>query len=109
MAYPPHDFKCLYEHACPYLNFMSTRWVFSQYQYGQDEYQEHLKIIDRFQESLKERDEKKKRGAPMGHPGWQRPKPVNIDQTIAVDAPTVCPYCHKQGLTPSPSLHEHIQ
>jgi len=132
---------------------MSTRWVFSQYQYGQDEYQEHLKIIDRFQESLKERDEqirkltrenaelkakvkimherqfkpnkkkdaaplpdnasvepiKKKRGAPMGHPGWQRPKPVNIDQTIAVEAPTVCPYCHKQGLTLSPSLHEHIQ
>jgi len=154
MAYPPHDFKCSYEHTCPYLNFMSTRWVFSQYQYGQDEYQEHLKIIDRFHESLKERDEqirkltrenaelkakvkimherqfkpnkkkqavplqgnvpvhaplKKKRGAPMGHPGWQRPKPQHIDQTITVAAPTACPYCHKQGLSPSLSLNEHIQ
>ncbi len=153
MAYPPHDFKCPYEHTCPHLDFLSTRWVFSEYQYGQDEYQEHLKIIDRFQESIQERDEqirkltrenaelkakvkmmherrfkpnkkndaaplpgnasiaplKRKRGAPMGHPGWQRPKPVNIDQTIAVAAPTICPYCHKLGLTPAPSLHEHIQ
>lgn len=156
MPYPPPDFKCPYEHACPYLNFLSTRWVFSQYRYGQDEYQAHLEIIDRFRESLKERDElirqlerenaelkakakllherqfkpnkkkdavpvplqgnisanvpkKRKRGAPPGHPGWQRPKPERIDQTIAVAAPTRCPYCHKQGLTPSPSLHEHIQ
>lgn len=153
MAYPPHDFACPYEHTYPHLDFLSTRWVLGQYQYGQDEYQEHLEIIDRFQESLKERDErirklerenaelkakvkmmherqfkpnkqkdvaplpsnasvvpiKRKRGAPMGHPGWQRPKPVNIDQTIAVAAPATCPYCHKQGLTPSPSLREHIQ
>ena len=153
MPHPPHDFKCPYEHTCPHLDFLSTRWVFSQYQYGQDEYQEHLEIIDRFHESLKERDEqirkltrenaelkakvkmmherqfkpnkkndaaplpgkasiapiKKKRGAPMGHPGWQRPKPVNIDHTIVVAAPATCPYCHKQGLTPSPSWQEHIQ
>jgi hypothetical protein len=153
MAYPPHDFKCPCEHNCPHLDFLSTRRELSQYQYGQDEYQEHLEIIDRFQESLKERDErirkrerenaerkakvkmmherqfkpnkqkkaaplpgnasvtpvKRKRGAPTGHPGWQRPKPVNIDQTITVAAPATCPYCHKQGLTPSPSLQEHIQ
>lgn len=154
MPYPPHDFKCPYEHTCPYLNFMSTRWVFSQYNYSQDEYQKHLEIIDRFQESLKERDEqirkitrenaelkakakmlherqfkpnkkghvakcpsppqgnlpeKKRRGAPPGHPGWQRPKPQHIDQTISVAAPTICPYCSKKGLMPSRPLREHIQ
>ena len=53
--------------------------------------------------------EKKKRGAPVGHPGWVRPKPERIDRTIHVPAPTVCPYCQKHDLRPVQGLHEHIQ
>ena len=33
----------------------------------------------------------KKRGAPVGHPGWMRPKPDRIDRTVHVPAPTICP------------------
>lgn len=158
MLYPPPDFNCPHEHACPYLDFLSTTWVLGEYRRGQDDYQQHLQIIDRFDESLKEKEkrirllerenaelkaklkmlhqrqfkpnkkrdpakdskplqgdlsvnrlEKKKRGAPPGHPGWRRPKPQRIDQTISVTAPTICPYCRKKGLTPARPLREHIQ
>ena len=34
---------------------------------------------------------KRKRGAPVGHPGWVRPKPDPIDRTVHVSAPTICP------------------
>ena len=158
MPYPPPNFNCPYEHACPYLDFLSTTWVLSEYRHAQDNYQEHLQIIDRFDESLQEKEkrirllekentelkaklkmlhqrqfkpnkkrdedrrsqmpqdnlseeraQKKKRGAPTGHPGWQRPKPRHFDQTMAVSAPTTCPYCRKQDLTPAKPLREHLQ
>jgi len=153
MPYPPHDFQCLYKDACPYLDLLSTRWVISEYRRGQDRYQEHLKIIDRFDADLKDKDKRlrilerenselkakltmlhqrqfkpnkkkdsgdspkedspslnrKKRGAPVGHPGWVRPKPKRIDQTVFVPAPMVCPYCRKHNLAPSKELREHIQ
>lgn len=53
--------------------------------------------------------EKKKRGAPVGHPGWMRPKPERIDRTVHVPAPAVCPYCQKHDLRPLLGMHEHIQ
>ncbi|SPD75502.1 hypothetical protein PITCH_A640045 [uncultured Desulfobacterium sp.] len=53
--------------------------------------------------------EKKKRGAPMEHPGWVRPKPERIDRTIHVPAPTVCPFCQKNNLKPIEGTYEHIQ
>ena len=37
--------------------------------------------------------EAKKRGAPVGHPGWFRPTPTKIDRTIDVPAPPRCPHC----------------
>ncbi len=37
--------------------------------------------------------EAKKRGAPMGHPGWFRPRPDTIDRTVEVAAPGRCPLC----------------
>lgn len=37
---------------------------------------------------------KKKRGAPMGHPPWNRKKPGVINRTIKVDAPCTCPDCN---------------
>jgi hypothetical protein len=38
--------------------------------------------------------EKKKRGAPVGHPGWGRRNLIH-DQTVYVSAPSVCPHCQK--------------
>jgi transposase len=52
---------------------------------------------------------KKKRGAPVGHAAWTRPTPTRIDQTISVPAPSTCPHCGSDDLTPEGSLHEHIQ
>ena len=56
--YPPHDFECLYRHACPYLDGLSTQWVLGEYRRAYDVYQEHLRIIDGFDENLKVRDER---------------------------------------------------
>jgi transposase len=53
--------------------------------------------------------EKKKRGAPVGHPGWVRPKPDHIDQTVHVPAPTICPHCQSDDLRPMEERTEHFQ
>lgn len=50
-----------------------------------------------------------KRGAPAGHPGWQRPAPERIDQSVTVQAPSVCPHCRHEGLEPTGHLHTQIQ
>jgi hypothetical protein len=153
--WPPHDFVCLYEHTCPYLDGLSTSWVLSEYRRADDVYHEHLRIIDSFRESVQERDERirvlerenaelrakyqalhrkqfkpnrkraetdsghssqssistkpKKRGAPVGHPGWMRPIPTRIDRVVPVPVPTVCPHCGSDDLTPENTFHEHIQ
>ena len=36
---------------------------------------------------------KKKRGAPKGHPPWNRKEPDRIDQTRHASAPCHCPHC----------------
>ena len=36
---------------------------------------------------------RKPRGAPRGHPAWNRKVPENIDQTVHVEAPLFCPHC----------------
>jgi transposase len=51
----------------------------------------------------------KKRGAPLGHPAWQRPKPEKIDRTVIVPAPDACPHCHLSNLTPVNEMTQHIQ
>jgi len=53
--------------------------------------------------------EKKKRGAPVGHTGWVRPKPERIDRTVDVPAPTICPYCQSNDLRPMEESTEHFQ
>jgi len=35
----------------------------------------------------------RKRGAPLGHPGWFRPTPTEFDLLIDVAAPETCPHC----------------
>jgi len=51
----------------------------------------------------------KKRGAPVGHPGWTRPIPTRIDRIVPVPVPSVCPHCGSNDLTPEGTFHEHIQ
>ncbi len=53
--------------------------------------------------------QKKKRGAPAGHPGWSRSRPEHIDRTVQVPAPTICPHCQSRELTPIPESTEHFQ
>ena len=53
--------------------------------------------------------QRKKRGAPLGHPPWQRPKPKHLDQVVSVPAPKSCPQCHGADLQPVEPLHEHVQ
>jgi hypothetical protein len=53
--------------------------------------------------------EKKRRGAPVGHPGWVRSKPDRIDQTVHVPAPTICPHCQSDHLTSMEESTEHFQ
>ncbi len=52
---------------------------------------------------------KKKLGAPVGHPGWFRPKPTQIDRSVHVAAPQRCPHCSSSDLTPIDERMEHIQ
>jgi transposase len=54
-------------------------------------------------------DQRKKRGAPVGHPPWQRAKPRRIDQIVTIAAPRSCPHCHNSQLTPLAALHQHVQ
>ena len=37
--------------------------------------------------------EPRKRGAPVGHPGWFRPTPTKYDVLVEVAAPPDCPHC----------------
>jgi transposase len=50
-----------------------------------------------------------KRGAPVGHPGWVRPKPDHIDRIVHVPAPTICPHCQSTNLTVMEESTEHVQ
>ena len=51
----------------------------------------------------------KKRGAPIGHPGWYRPTPDKIDRTFTVPPPLACPHCRAENLLPLTETTEHIQ
>jgi transposase len=53
--------------------------------------------------------EKKKRGAPLGHPPWVRPQPERIDRVVEVVAPSSCPHCQQADLQPVAETHQHLQ
>src|SRR6266446_5121087 len=130
----PPDFCCPYRDGCPYLEGLSTSWVFQryqevggtecQYEYQLEELQKELqqerrqrKQVELEKQQLEAQlhalhrrqfkgrtnaaapdaqcpsDQRKKRGAPVGHPPWQRAKPKRIDQIVAVPAPKHCPDC----------------
>jgi transposase len=144
-------FVCPYRHGCPYLEGLSTQWVWERYQQtdGLECHYEH--IIEQFQQELaaerqlrlaaeRERDQvraqfqalhrsqfksrkpaapppdksaptrpPKKRGAPVGHPAWQRPKPKRVDRVIELPTPQACPDCHCTNLQSLAQIHEHVQ
>jgi transposase len=52
---------------------------------------------------------RKKRGAPMGHPGWSRATPHRADRTVHVHAPSICPHCGSDNLIPTDEVSEHLQ
>lgn len=43
----------------------------------------------------------KRRGAPLGHPPWQRQTPESVDHNLHVEAPLFCPHC-QSATTPLP-------
>lgn len=51
----------------------------------------------------------KKRGAPVGHPGWFRKQPTEFDRTVEVPPPSACPYCHSEHLEECQDVREHTQ
>jgi len=146
----PADFCCPYRDGCPYLEGLSARWVFGQYQKDVgDECQYEYQLGELRQELDQERRqhrqtqrrneqlqaqlqalhrrqfkgrrkpaagsseglplERKKRGAPVGHPPWVRPKPRQIDFCFEVPAPQCCPECRSTHLQPIPEVREHVQ
>src|SRR5437868_2122719 len=145
----PH-FICPYQHGCPYLEGLSTSWVWTRYQethlleckyeHQLEQLQQQLDqanhSIDQLQRDKQQlqaqfhalhrkqfkgrqataaaaiedpASPRKKRGAPKGHPPWQRKKPTRIDQVIRVCAPKICPHCQRPDLPPASHIHEHVQ
>ena len=146
----PPDFCCPYRDGCPYLEGLSTSWVFHRYQdlagtechyeYQLEELHKQLnqERRQRKQVELEKQQlqaelhalhrrqfkgrraapvsssecpsaQRKKRGAPVGHPPWQRAKPTRIDQVVATPAPQSCPDCGNPKLQPVAEPHQHLQ
>lgn len=51
----------------------------------------------------------RKRGAPLGHPPWQRPQPDHVDRSVQVPAPCRCPHCQSEKLTALEKNHVQLQ
>lgn len=143
----PDDFRCPYRDGCPYLEGLSTGWVFRRYQevagtechyeYQLEELDKQLRQERRQRQQLERENQqlqaqlhalhrrqfngrratptpcsstrRKKRGAPAGHPPWQRAKPTRIDQVVSVPVPQSCPHCHGAKLEPLSEMHQHLQ
>jgi len=51
----------------------------------------------------------RRRGAPVGHPGWRWRDPDHIDQVVQVAAPVGCPHCKHEELLPCAEIYKHVQ
>ena len=147
----PTGFECSYRNDCPYLEGLSTGWVFREYQHARIREQEHWMIrqsmareihdleqtiteqaaqIDALQAENKRLHQRrfkagkksaakaagavtpgagKKRGAPKGHPPWNRPEPDRIDQTRQAQAPCCCPHCQTQTDQSNTGFTSYVQ
>jgi uncharacterized protein YbaR (Trm112 family) len=143
------EFVCPYRQGCPYLEGLSTHWVWQRYQTVEGtecQYEYQLKeLSEALAQERRERDRlalenqqlqaqlqalhrrqfkgrkaaapppdepavrRPKRGAPAGHPPWQRAKPARIDQVVVVPAPGACPDCQHPKLQPLEVMREHVQ
>lgn len=56
----------------------------------------------------KQEKTKKKRGSPVGHPGWSRKVPDKVDEIVDV-YPDKCPHCGNKDLNDLEKVEEHIQ
>ena len=54
---PPYNYQCRYQHNCPHLEGLSTKWVFEEYQRSHDEHLDHWKIRDIQQEEIQKAHE----------------------------------------------------
>jgi len=146
-----HPFCCPYRNGCPYLEGLSTQWVWHIYQQQQGQPSEQARLLEDVCQRLDQAEGRvrelekdnarlkvqnqelhrkqfktatpapppaqpdtaappqKKRGAPPGHPGWQRPAPKRIDHTVSVPAPATCPYCQCGPLQPRDQIQSHLQ
>jgi hypothetical protein len=105
----PIGFECPSRHNCPHLEQMSTTWVMEQYQ---EAFELQLAHRKKFKAKVKHppiRVKVRRRGVPLGHPGWHRREPDHIDQVVHVSAPATCPHCQNGSLQPCAELHEHVQ
>lgn len=48
----------------------------------------------------------RKRGAPVGHPGWYRAKPEKTDKIVEVEL-TECPFCASKKISECKEIEEH--
>jgi len=53
--------------------------------------------------------QERKRGAPNGHPPWNRRLPDHVDRIVHVPAPAICPHCATTGLHATGETQEQIQ
>jgi len=146
----PAGFSCPYRDGCPYLEGLSTGWVFGRYQrvvgtecHYEYQLQEVHRLLDQERRKRKELElekqqlqaqlhalhrsqfkgrskpaapapqcpsvQRKKRGAPVGHPAWVRPKPKQIDRCVSVPAPRCCPLCQSTDLQAVEQVRAHVQ
>ena len=54
MPYAPYDYNCPYKNSCPHLDLLSTKWALESYRRGERNYEEHLRIVDNFYNSVEE-------------------------------------------------------
>src|SRR4051812_43661545 len=116
------DFVCPHRNGCPYLQGLSTTWVWDNYQKFRDSNSDNYQLLEKVLLELDELEREnramlkeiallkvqnqelhrkqfkvskplpvpvteapeptKKRGAPVGHPGWKRPIPQRVDHII---------------------------
>jgi transposase len=54
--------------------------------------------------------DKKRRGAPVGHPGWYRKRPTTWERLVPVAAPGSCPHCGSSvKARPDRPVYDHLQ
>src|SRR3974377_554423 len=131
----PDDFRCPYRDGCPYLEGLSTAWVWHRYQhvagtechyeYQLEELGKELRQEHRLRQQVELENQQLRAqlhalhrrqfkgrlrpAPPPGYPPWQRAKPKRIDRVTAVPAPRRCPDCQRPNLQPVTQLHEHLQ